>query len=356
MKDPDVEDLARRYRAGESLGGMAKALGISHVTVGRRPRAHGVEIRDRASSIRRSKVRGAGADIDDIGRRYLGGGPAAAIAKAPGVCGHTVRSWPESRGIEIRSEDGSGKLGRRSGDDAEIVRRYRAGGSEPALSAAFGIARGGIRKRLIEGGIRIRGRSRGALNRFRRMSPEARLALAKPSHAAVRGVPKGEEQPCKIAITRRVRPVQVGPSERAVRGWPGAFGAGVVPREAVGRYDVDPALAEGRIAVEIFGGNRHASGRHAPRFRPRIEYLADRGRHTVVVRVTTRYPPSHAVADDLIALHEAVREGETSGREEHVMRGDGYVASVRETKPHDGAIVTGFHPRHRNRGQDGRIG
>jgi len=240
-------------------------------------------------------------------------------------------------------------------DLEELRRLYLAGMSELDVSKLFGVTRPRIRNCLLKLGIKPRGRSAAALNRQRQLSPQQRLALAERAHAAVRGIPKSEEHLCKIALARQKRPIQVGPSERTIQKWLEALGAETVPQKAIGRYNIDVALTESRIAVEIFGGWWHAAGRHAIRFRPRIEYLADRGWHTVIVWITTRHRLAYPVAENIFALHQAVCEGESIGRQEHVMRGDGYIAPIGKAKAHNGSIVTGFNPGNSNRGDDGRF-
>jgi very-short-patch-repair endonuclease len=239
--------------------------------------------------------------------------------------------------------------------DAEIAARYRAGESVQALAQAYGVSRPNIDRRLHRLGVERRGQAAANALRMKRLGPEARLALAQAAHAAVRGVPQPEERLCKSAITVERKGIVASPDERALAGWLRAKGCEVRPQKAVGRYNVDVALAESRIAVEVFGGNWHTAGRHAARYRPRLEYLFGAGWHPVVVWVTASHPLRHAVADQIFALHEARRRGEPLGRQEHVIRGDGYMAAVAQVNADDGSIVLGFNPGNPHRGDDGRF-
>jgi very-short-patch-repair endonuclease len=212
-----------------------------------------------------------------------------------------------------------------------------------------------IRLRLVEAGIEPRDRSAGQSNRLRLMSPEARLALSDKAHSAVRGVSQSEEHRCKIALGVERKGLVVSPKDKTLKEWLEGLGVDTVPLKAVGRYNVDIALTESRVAVEIFGGHWHMVGRHAARYRKRFDYLLDRGWLPVVVWVTTSYRLSYAVADQIFAWHEGRRAGETFRRQEHVIRGDGYVAAVDQIDPDNGAIVMGFNPGNDQRGDDGRF-
>jgi very-short-patch-repair endonuclease len=349
-----VEEVCRRYNAGESISSLAKSLGVSSKSIQIRLNDAGIPLRSREESLRLSLVKRL--NVDEIICRYTAGEPASSIAKSMDVGLHTISNRLINAGVEVRSREAAISLAKKLPIDTdEVVRRYKAGNSELAISQALGHSRSAIRRRLIEAGISVRSGSEAGKIRMRRMSPEQRAALADAAHAAVRGVPQSEEYRCKLALANEHRERVASPNERTLAEWLRARRLEVTPQKAVGRYNVDIALAESRIAVEIFGGNWHAGGAHARRYRPRLDYLMDRGWHPVIVWVTTNYRLAYPVAEQIIALHEARSYGESFGRQEHVIRGDGYMATVAQVKPHNGAIVLGYNPGNPNRGDDGRF-
>lgn len=201
-------------------------------------------------------------------------------------------------------------------DDAEIVRRYLAGESELALSRAFGIARGsarhGIRKRLLDAGIQPRNMSQALRNRLAKLTSEERKAISENGVSAIRGKPQSEEVLAKAARGVEERQVNRSPYELDLCNRLAARGIRYEPTKAIGRFNVDIAIPDSRVAVEIFGGSWHTTGRHAARFRRRCDYLLQRGWLPVIVWVGLinhqTYPLTDQAVDYIISVCQ-VRKG-----------------------------------------------
>jgi hypothetical protein len=210
-----------------------------------------------------------------------------------------------------------------------------------------------INATLAGRGLKFRGRSEAQSLRLSRMTPEGRLELTEKAHAAVRGVPQSEEHCRKIAAWREANPGwKSGPAEAELAVMLEDLGLAVTPQKAVGRYNVDLAVTETSVAVEVFGGNWHAAGAHADRYRKRFDHLLDAGWLPVIIWVTASYPLRVGAANYVFALHEAVRRGEPRGRQEHVIRCDAETGSVVEYEAADRPFVPGLVPRRGARGDD----
>lgn len=228
----------------------------------------------------------------------------------------------------------------------DLVRRYQAGESELALSQAYGIVRSGIRSRLVAAGIRPRGRSESMCVRMAKTTQAERLRLTNAAHAAVRGSKKSPEDLCKRAMLNEISKGKASPLEASLADmiFLGLSAVGLaeeavpVPQKAVGPYNIDLAYTASRIAVEVFGGNWHATGSHARRFRKRCDYLIDAGWIPVIVWCRHRQFSQGAV-NYIVALHQRARVHESFRREEHVLGCAGNHIPRGEYDPNTGAEI-----------------
>lgn len=296
-------------------------------------------------------------DVDDIIRRYQTGESADAIGKTLGVSGHTIKARLANRGIPIRDRATANILSRlRPIDNESLIARYAAGESELALSKAYNLARSGVRGRLLKAGMKIRSQSDFMIARMAKLPKSERIRLSQSARAAIKGRTQSMEEKIKRALTvERHAANRIMPKEADMAAWLRGAGIEVIHQKAIGPYNIDVAVPETRIAVEIFGGTWHSSGRHAKRYSPRIEYLLGKKWLPVIVWVTQSWRLEIAAAEYVIALHQRIRRGESCGRQEHVIRGDGYAAAPSEIQSHNGTIKTGPCRRIRHRGKDGRF-
>jgi len=260
--------------------------------------------------------------MDDIASRYESGESAKDIAKSLGVHVATVYNRLKRTGLKPVS-----RL-YRTVDNAEIARLYVSGVSELAISKMFGIARTAIRARLLKAGIVIRTASEANVIRMARLSPDERQLLTANAHAAVTGSAKGEQACCQAALTRERKQLGISPAEIHLANILRGRGLSVSPQKAVGRFNVDIALDASRIAVEIFGGHWHATGRHAARHNRRVEYILNRGWRLLIIWVTPDYPLSLAAINYIVSLTQEPGGDESARGEHHVIRGDGEPCAI----------------------------
>lgn len=280
-------------------------------------------------------------DVDDLARRYQAGEPISQIAESLGVADAVVKRRLVANGCPIRTNSEAQRLryGVTEVDDDAIVAAYRDGASCKAVATRFGISRPTIASILVRRGIPVRGRSEASFLRMARTSPERRREITQAAHAAVRGVPHSEEHRAKLARTRQARRFKISPVETELCEMLKAKGLDPIQQLAMGRYNVDVALEESSIAVEVFGGHWHASGAHAARYRERTDYILDRGWLPVMLWVTKAFPLTVAAADYLVTLHESRRLHEPVDRQEKVIRCDPHNGTVVECEPTSRPVV-----------------
>lgn len=262
------------------------------------------------------------AQVDDLVRRYLAGDSLQQVGEAFGVGDECVRDWLIKRGIPRRPRNEAGpRRDRIRIDDAAMVERYLAGESEKALAAAFGIERNGIRRRLLRAGVQPRNRSDAMYTRMSRMTPEERAELASASHDAVRGKAKTPEFLAAKALgIERVGAAHGNASaaELMLADMLRSAGRDVVHQKAIGPYNVD--VASGTVAVEILGGTWHRSKKH----RERLRYILDAGWDVIYIWVDGRRYPLAGGAAEYVIAHLEFRDGNPAApRCYRVIRGGG---------------------------------
>lgn len=258
-------------------------------------------------------------DVDDLIRRYAAGESHNAIAETLGVSGETIRDRLTRAGVRMRSKSEAPRPERVAVDSVAIVSRYLAGESEKALAAAFGISRSAIRMRLRKAGVEPRGRSAAMYQRMANTSPEERRRIASASHDAARGSRRTEESLIERAASIEGRTtVNVSPAELALADDLRSRGLSVVHQKAIGKYNVD--LATGTVAVEVLGGSWHRAKRHGERLR----YILDAGWDVIYVWVDVRRWPLGPDAAQCVVEHCEFRDRNPSaGRCYRVIRGSG---------------------------------
>jgi very-short-patch-repair endonuclease len=236
---------------------------------------------------------------------------------------------------------------------------YDSGESVKGIADRLGVSRPVIIRRLNEIGIQPRTSSEAMYIRMANTSPEGRLRLAQAAHAAVRGKPKTFEQKCKNAASRELRGGFDSAYESAMFHWLTERGLTITPQKAIGPYNVDLAIDESRIAVEIFGGNWHSTGHHAARFRHRTDYILGQDWIPVYIWASTGWAGklefTEASADYVVALHKVRRAGKSCPRQEHVIRGDCRTTPIAKHHPHNGSVVLGLSAGNDRRHPNGRF-
>jgi DNA-binding CsgD family transcriptional regulator len=145
-----IDEMIRRYRAGETLAMLAAATGLRLTAIYRRLKGAGVKLRPPG---RRPSTGGLGATDADLVARYRAGETCKLIAAATGLSESVVRRRLRRAGVEMRQGGVPEGFGRHDLPVAQIVERYRAGESTYAIGRALGVSNWTVRQRLIEAGI-----------------------------------------------------------------------------------------------------------------------------------------------------------------------------------------------------------
>lgn len=156
----------------------------------------------------------------------------------------------QSSGIKMRPP---GADQRKVLDEEAIVAEYLSGISILELATTHQVARGSILTRLRERKIKIRSASEQSYISASRQSPEERKARAAAAHAAVRGSKRSPTLATALAIRKQVAgKMTVKEKSR----YDALLIAGIVtvPQFAVGKYSVDLAIPDARIAIEVKSG------------------------------------------------------------------------------------------------------
>ena len=207
--------------------------------------------------------------------RYLAGESLTQLAIAYGVAkGDTIKARILKDGINFQVR---GVVHNRlSIDIHQILKLYRSGFSVKKIAEHLGCNRSVIIQRLKENGIIQRNRSESMFLRMEQTSPEERQRLSAAAHNAIRGKKKTIKELRKRAIGKQNIKYS-SPIELELIKHFRDLGIEVIPQKAIGVYNIDIAFAHAPIAVEVFGGHWHTVGRHAKRFRKRLDYIIKSG-------------------------------------------------------------------------------
>lgn len=209
----------------------------------------------------------------------------------------------------------------------DIVKRYVSGVSEKKLADENGFSRTVVRRLLREAGVTPRGRSEAEALKWQQMTARQRKRQVAAAHAATRGRIVSWEEKCLRAATCERIGAHIVPVETKLAKKLRQRGFDVTQQLAVGAYNLDVAVHEPPIAVEIFGGGWHSRGRHKTRHFERTKYLFDEGWAVIIIWVDgRRYPLGPGAYDyidafaDFLCCHPAAR------RQYRVILGDGEIA------------------------------
>jgi very-short-patch-repair endonuclease len=213
----------------------------------------------------------------------------------------------------------------------DLLSRYVAGESENKLAREVGIDRGAFRRRMLAAGITPRNQSEAETLKWAGMIGPERAAQVAAAQIARRGqrdtiATKETRAKSNERTLIRATPVELALVDRLRHN-----GLHITPQKAIGVYNIDVALESPRIAVEIFGGNFHASGSHAAAFHERVKYLLNCGWSVVIVWVDARrYPLSIACDDYIIALAQSLGGNPPTRGQYRVILGNGDAAPIRK--------------------------
>jgi len=209
----------------------------------------------------------------------------------------------------------------------EIAASYLSGVSEKALADRYGVSRNVIAARLRAAGVSRRTLWEAEQLVHAKRTPEQYRRYVQAAHAAVRGSTRSFEELCMRACTRERKQLHASPQELRLQALLAAQGVRMISQKAIGPYNAD--LGAFPVAVEVFGGNWHAYGRHATRFADRTRYILDQGWNLVIVWTNNRkrrdeaIPISAVAADYIAAFFQESSSDPTIRSQYRVIWGDG---------------------------------
>ena len=179
-------------------------------------------------------------------------------------------------------------------DDANnAFKLYSSGFTLAETAEAFSCSQYKIRCMFKAIGKRLRTNAEAAAI----MTPEQRKDRAFMANIAA-SRPQTLQHRINIAISREINQSGVSDEERSLAE---NISVPTVLQKAIGKYNVD-ILANGTVAVELFGGLWHERGRHAERHAERFEYILNAGFDVIIIwsvdghRVTPSAIDGHVVS------------------------------------------------------------
>jgi very-short-patch-repair endonuclease len=126
--------------------------------------------------------------------------------------------------------------------------------------------------------------------------------------------------------------------------WLAQRGVIVIPQKAVGRYNIDLAIDELFVAVEV-NGSFHYFADHASAEIERRNYLLDRGWRLIDVALTATRHSTHkylrpACADQIVILLNLLRTNESDWGQYRMIGGDGEALPGFQSEPNDGSAIS----------------
>lgn len=201
------------------------------------------------------------------------------IAKRVGVGIRTIAGFIRARGVIIPPS--AGKYPKQLPDN-QIIADYESGISELELSKKYGIARTGIRPRLIKAGVHIRNGSEANLVSASRTTFENRQQRCKAANDALRGRKQPKHGRVKSSIGRELscNPTFFGTGENEFAELLTERGIKFTRQKSVDRYSLDFAIRH--VAVELKFRNPGCRMR-GDELRNRLEKLLECGYCTLYV-------------------------------------------------------------------------
>ena len=207
----------------------------------------------------------------------------------------------------------------------ELIQRYQSGESILKLSGDLGISRGAITNALKRQGIHLRTQSESEKLKWSKMTPEQRVNQISAYHDAIRGGKRGSTDLNARAISRQRTCSQQSATERIIVKGLKLAGIELTPQLAVGKYNLDIAIQEPPVAVEIIGHNgRKWTSIDSRYHRQRIPYLLDEGWHVLMIIIDNNHRKlTEGAINYIITFTKELRAKPALWREYRVISGNG---------------------------------
>ena len=235
-------------------------------------------------------------DLDHLVSLYAAGNSQLDCARILGVPPSAVRHRLVKAGVELPTH--------KPIDYNRIVSMYESGMSCEAIAPHFNVSGTTIRRRLIASGVALR------------QGPSYR----KPDTMLTKRM---------RAVTREAEGLHVGPHETHFAGLLDDMGVRYGQQTVFGRYNVDFALKELPVVIEIQAGG--GSKRAVADYFNRTKYLLDSGQHVIAVKINSGYGKTitRECAENVIACAHRLCGNPSTPSQYRVFRGDGHMVALR---------------------------
>lgn len=247
---------------------------------------------------------------------YMAGSSTIELANKYSIPRHRLYVYFNRLGLHMKPSGlgNAPRPDRRSLTDDEVVKlhaEYMAGKTSTYLADKAGLANLTIRRHFLRLGLPVRSNSEARKNMWRSVDATTRRNYVKAANAKARGRKPSFEEQCKRAITREKWPTAFSDQEKYLARSLKLSCLQHSFQKACGPFNIDFAL-EGKIAIEVFGGNWHGTGRHAARFKRRSDYLLKDGWHIIIIwLVKQRFEHWPKVLRNMYALVDELKRSET---------------------------------------------
>jgi len=278
-------------------------------------------------------------NMDDCIKRYLSGEGLKPLAKSFGIGETTLRRRFVELGIPLRGPKEAHPFKPLPISDEEIFDRYQSGETKKDIARSLGVHDATIQRRLEQFGVEVaKNYSEAMKTRWKRLDQAGRYALVEAAHEATRGKKHSFNQLCRRALGVQHHCPNVSEAEKTVAKWLAGQGISIIPQQAVGPYNAD--LGAFPVAVEVFGGHWHASGRHAARMPKRTRYFFNEGWNVYIIWVNAlHHPLLPQVTDDLVAFVQKSRSNPSFRGQYRVVWGNGQFISAGCSNDNDLSLV-----------------
>lgn len=276
-------------------------------------------------------------DIDNALALYVSGVPADEVAKQFKVSRWTIFNHMKARGLVRRKGTDRAQL---PADWSEYLSRYDSGMSVNAIANAIGVNRATVNRWLKISGETPRGRSEAEFRKWESMTESQRANQVRKAHDAVRGSKHGEQALLNRSASLSQTMTGATFDETRLAYALEERGFMVTQQLPVGKYNIDVAIHSPSVAVELFGGRWHTTGKHARSFFPRGKYILSKGFMLIVVwSVRDHLLEPLPAAKTIHALAQRTSRNESGCRRYQVILGDGKTAPARDCYFNDAASV-----------------
>lgn len=339
----NMDNLVRRYKAGESLGNLSKEVGVSDKYLRKRLVDAGARIRPRKEAARLAVEKAI--DMDAVIARYKAGESPTNIGESVGLSRQAVIARLRAAGVRTRDRTDAARRRRVTIPNLPaLAARYEAGEPLYQLAAEAGVSRGVLQRRFEANGFQLRTYAEAQRTKWIRIldaDPDAGRKVAAAAHAAKRGSEMRFASKLKAAHTRHKRLLHRGAYEDDLAHTLSGAGFDVRQQFPIGPYNIDVALHCRRIAVEVLGRPLPQSA--SERFAERTKHILDSGWRMVFVLFSWSESRNRvsAVTQQLISIAQDASGDESVPSKYWVVRGNGKLIPVAGMDLDDLAVVLG---------------